>query len=311
MLAACLLLFSLTSMGAYVDTKNRSAFPPATEYALSSEQITWHDDCSNTSGWVLDPNPPQPRISIQDNVSILSDGASIYSSAIPYASGRWHGSIFFYELESPFFLGHGLEVSVRMSHPGSPGAAGGMEVGFYDQFFNITCWVSIVDSWYSGYFTTDEGYNENGTSYTHSTPQDGSLVSDFRVWHNSATNQLLAEDEAGNYTLASGNQFNPDREIHYVGIMFWNVEDYTYESNHVLDILIRGVSSSPPTDTTTTEIGTTGTTGNGSTATFSDLFLANLSIIVTASSIAVIVIVALVIMRNRSGLQGASGGYYS
>ena len=266
------------------------------------DKSKWHHDCSNTTGWLLEPSPPQPRLDgIQDDVGLLSDGVSLHSSGIPFASGRWHGTVFFYELTSPFLLGHGLSFTVQLNHPGSVDKMGGMEVGLYDQRMNVTCWVSIVDSWYSGAFTSDLGYDENGTHYIQSTSRSGSLVSEFRVWHDKASNSLKALDNQATYTLATENQFDPDREIHYIGLMFWNVEDYAYESNHVLDILIEGklVSS------LTTTIGST-TTGTGTTL---DPFPSSLAIIIGGSSAVLIVIIAVVLMRNRSGFQDSAGQY--
>ena len=226
--------------------------------SLSMEQTTslvndtsWHHDCSNVSGWLIDPDPPQPRLpGIQDDVDILSDGSAIYSSSIPYAEGRWHGSVFFYELEKPVYVGYGLNFEVELNHPGTLNYAGGIEVGLYDQDKNVSYWVSITDSWYSSSFLTDVAYGDDGVNYVHTTSRSGSLQADFRVWHNETTNTIQGQDDQGTYTLANENQFEPNREIFYVGIMFWNVESYNYESNLVLDILIEGTSvedTTPPT----------------------------------------------------------------
>ncbi len=211
-------------------------------------EFSWHHDCSNISGWLIDPDPPQPRLDgIQDDVDILSDGSAIYSSSIPYAEGRWHGSVFFYELEKPVFVGHGLNFEVELNHPSTLNYAGGMEVGLYDQDKNVSYWVSITDSWYGSSFVTDVAYGDDGVNYVHTTSRTGSLQSDFRVWHNETTNTIQGQDNQGTYILANDGEFEPNREILYVGIMFWNVESYDYESNLVLDILIEGTLVSPDT----------------------------------------------------------------
>jgi hypothetical protein len=208
-----------------------------------SNDIVWHHDCSNISSWLIDPNPPQIRLNeMQDDVDILSDGSAIYSSSIPYTTGRWHGSVFFYELTTPVYVGHGLNFEVELNHPGTSNYAGGMEVGLYDQDKNISYWVSITDSWYSSSFSTDVAYGDDGVNYVHTTPRSGSLVSEYRVWNNETANAIQGQDNQGTYTLANAGEFEQDREIHYVGIMFWNVESYNYESNLVLDILIEGKS---------------------------------------------------------------------
>jgi len=152
------------------------------QMSIASDDAAWHHDCSNVSGWVIDPNPPQVRLStMQDDVDILSDGSAINSSLIPFASGRWHGSVFFYELDTPVFVGHGLNFEVELDHPGTSSCAGGIEVGLYDQNKNISYWVSITDSWYSSSYSTDLAYCDNGTNYVHTTPRSGSLVSDYRI----------------------------------------------------------------------------------------------------------------------------------
>ncbi|MFW9975856.1 MAG: hypothetical protein ACFFDQ_11345 [Candidatus Thorarchaeota archaeon] len=260
LLVLIIMLIGIPSSRYFLNTSNQyDKMTTATnDPILSSNLVTWHHDCSNTTGWYLDPDPPQVRLNgIQDDVDLLSDGTSISSSSIPYASGRWHGSVFFYELPSSFLLGQGLSLTVQLNHPGSLDNAGGMEVGLYDQYKNITCWVSIVDSWYSGAFITDLGYYENGISLIQSTSRSGSLISIYKVWHDETTNTLKGHDNQGTYTLANENQFNPVREIHYVGLMFWNVEDYTYESNQVLDILIESKISPSSTTTTSTTSETT------------------------------------------------------
>ena len=77
--------------------------------------------------------------------------------------------------------------------------------------------------------------------------------------------------------------------------MFWNVEDYYYETNLVLDILIEGTSVENITTTTST-------TG------FTDLPM-NLTLVISIGSIGIIVIVVLLLMKSRgpssgSGVQG-------
>jgi len=249
-----ILAFLLLLMIPFINTNGITG-----NYALSNTQtweqstslvnkFSWHHDCSNVSGWLIDPDPPQPRLDgIQDDVDILSDGSAFYSSSIPYAEGRWHGSVFVYELEKSVFVGHGLNFEVELNHPGTPNYMGGMEVGLWDQDKNVSYWVSITDSWYSSSFVTDVAYGDDGVNFIHTTPRSGSLLSDFRVWHNETTNKIQAQDNQGTYILANEGEFDPNREILYVGIMFWNCESYDYESNLVLDILIEGTLVSPDT----------------------------------------------------------------
>lgn len=208
-----------------------------------SKSVIWQNDCSNVSGWLRESDSSKIRLDgTQDDFNILSDGSAIYSDSIPYASGRWHGSLFLFELETPMYVGHGFNFEVVLNHPGSSNTMGGMEVGLYDQDKNISYWISIVDSWYSSSFSTDLAYGENGDNHIHTTPRTGPLLADYRVWHNSTTNTIQAQDNQGIYTLATETEFSPNREICYVGIMFWNVEANTYESNSVLDIIIEGTS---------------------------------------------------------------------
>jgi len=208
-----------------------------------SESVIWQNDCSNVSGWLRESDSSKIRLDgTQDDFNILSDGSAIYSDSIPYASGRWHGSLFLFELETPVYVGYGFNFEVVLNHPGSSNTMGGMEVGLYDQDKNTSYWISIVDSWYSSSFSTDLAYGENGDNHVHTTPRTGPLIADYRVWHNSTTDTIQAQDNQGIYTLATETEFNPNREICYVGIMFWNVETNTYESNSVLDIIIEGTS---------------------------------------------------------------------
>jgi hypothetical protein len=266
------------------------------QMSILSNETIWHHDCSNVSGWVIDPSPPQIRLNgIQSDVDILSDGSAINSSSIPFALGRWHGSVFFYELETPVFVGHGLNFEVELDHPGTSSRAGGIEVGLYDQNKNISYWVSIIDSWYASSFSTDLAYGDGGTNYIHTTSRSGSLVSDYRIWHDEVTDTILGKDNQGTYPLANSGEFEHDREIHYVGIMFWNVEDYDYESNLVLDILIEGTSVESITSTS-------------STTSINDMPV-NLTLVITISSVGVIIIVVILLMKSRGpssggGLQG-------
>lgn len=214
-------------------------------FILGSNQVTWHHDASNVSGWVIESDPSKIRLDgMQEDVNILSDGSAIRSSSIPDAEGHWHGSLFLYELETPIYVGYGFNFEVELNHPGSSNVMGGMEVGLYDQNKNISYWVSIVDSWYSSSFSTDLAYAENGETYVHTTSRSGSLLADYSVWHDEATNTIKGQDNQGTYTLATETEYDPNREIFYVGIMFWNVDSNTYESNYVLDILIEGSSAS-------------------------------------------------------------------
>ncbi|MFW9910520.1 MAG: DUF2341 domain-containing protein, partial [Candidatus Thorarchaeota archaeon] len=141
----------------------------------------WHHDCSNTTGWILDPNPTQSRLdTVQDDFDIFSDGTDIYSGSIPFATGSYHGSLWFYDLETPVLVGYGLEIAVQLYHPGSPNKMGGVEVGFYDQYGYLTYWISLTDVWYASSFSTDAGYYENGTYNYHTTSQTGSMTEVFR-----------------------------------------------------------------------------------------------------------------------------------
>ena len=72
--------------------------------------------------------------------------------------------------------------------------------------------------------------------------------------------------------------------------MFWNVEDYYYETNLVLDILIEGTSVENITTTTST-------TG------FTDLPM-NLTLVISIGSIGIIVIVVLLLMKSRCPSSG-------
>ncbi|TFH01146.1 MAG: hypothetical protein E4H14_18895 [Candidatus Thorarchaeota archaeon] len=270
-------------------------------FLIASESTIWHNDCSNITGWSIVPNPQQVRLDgIQDDVDILSDESAIHSSLIPYAEGRWHGSMFLFELETPVYIGHGLNFEVELNHPGSTNYMGGIEVGLYDRYQNISYWVSIVDSWTSLAFSTDLGYGDGGVNSVHTTSRSGSLQADYRIWHNETINTIQGQDDHGIYNLTS--EFEHEREIHYVGIMFWNVESYNYESKYVLDILVEGAPIITTTTSTTTVTNTTSITNTtGSLIGFEALAI-------SISSIGVIIIVVAVICRSKSQGPGTPSG---
>ncbi len=229
---------------------------PLTEDALVRDfhpaQITqWHHDCSNTTGWVVDPDPPQP-LGEHQSVSINSDGSEIYSGSIPSSSSYYHGVRYFYALDTTFSL-EDISLTVQIKHPGTSSRMGFSAVGLYDQYKNRTVYVDQVDAWYASSTYNNLGYtDESGFTSHHTSDRSNGWTDTLQVRHNGESGYFEGIDSLGSYNLISDISVDLTREIHYIAISFWNKQSFTYESDRIMDILVQSSVVDETTTTTTT-----------------------------------------------------------
>lgn len=201
----------------------------------SSNQINWHHDCSNTTNWVIDSNPPFTMLEhVQDGVDILSDGDAIYSDTIPSYPTDSHGIEYFYELPEPVAIERDLNLTVLLNHVGTADRMGGIMVGVFNETKYPIFWVEIQDGWLSSTFVTlvraiDE-YEVGDMS--------GSWTGYLKVWYNSTSKNIQGQDALAQYTLLENGNYDPEMEVVYVGLVFLNKQSYIYESCRVLDITL-------------------------------------------------------------------------
>ncbi|RDE11418.1 MAG: hypothetical protein C4K49_11955 [Candidatus Thorarchaeota archaeon] len=227
---------------------------------FSQDPPSWHHDCSNTTGWVVDPDPPPGFLwEVQSGISLLSDGDGLYTSSIPDDPSPSHGTEYFYELPFSLSLRDFLNVTIAFKHPGTTNRTGCVWAGLFDETKAPVFVLGVNDVLYSDLWWMEATAVDRLTSmYNY-----GSWTGTLSEWYDSSTGEIKGQLGDNVFTLWNGS-LNPDVRLSYVGLVFSNTEDYAYESPTVLDIQFSPVpDTTPPTTDHPPDIAyVQGTTGH-------------------------------------------------
>ena len=214
------------------------------------DKVTWHHDCSNTTGFISDQNPqpwPYPYgVTVNDGVDLLSDGLSLYSSNIPYEGeddAVRHGATYFLKLSTPL-KSYGLDMEVSFTHTMASNMMGNAMVNLCDATNLSTFYVAGYDGWYSSQIRESNGYLTS-SEYLYYDSADSSPSGDWtgsiRIYHNYTTDQVVSTDSLGSEIIVSEGEYEPLRSVHYIALTFFKRGAYTYETWKINDILIKGI----------------------------------------------------------------------
>jgi len=210
-----------------------------TETDVANSPTYWHDDCSSTEGWYENTTNVEAQIGyIQTGIALLSNGNGLYSDSIPADSAAYHGPQFFKRVANPMMLKDNLDLQVQIEHIGTSNRMGSIGVVLLDQYNNSFYKVGGVDGWYSSTCNAWVAYREDGSQNIEYNTKSGAWTGTLRVWYDSASDSIKGDADGLEFTLASSGSFDSEREVHFVGLVFYNEQSYTYESAIVNDILL-------------------------------------------------------------------------
>jgi len=213
----------------------------------SSITNSWHDDCSNTTGWYENTTNIENLINeVQTGISLLTDGESLYSDTIPSSTTESHGPQFFKKIPSPLSLKDGLDLQVEIEHIGTSGYMGSVGIVLLDEFNATVYKVGGVDGWTGSECNGWVAYKEGDPQNIEYVTKSGSWTGTVRVWYNATTDSVMGDVTGTEFTLAASGSFNSNREVHFVGIVFYNLGSQLYESHVVKDILLTTSETVPP-----------------------------------------------------------------
>lgn len=91
-------------------------------------------------------------------------------------------------------------------------------------------------------------YREDGSQATEYNNKSGAWSGVVRVWYDSETSSIKGDAAGVEFSLASSGSFDPSREVYWVGLVFYNMQSYPYESHIVTDITVSTTMDTlPPT----------------------------------------------------------------
>jgi len=212
---------------------------PVESMNISDISSSWHDDCSNTTGWVENNTYVENLIQeVQSGISLFSDGDGIYSDTIPSSTTDLHGPQFFKKLPSPMVLRDNLDLQVEISHVGPDDRMGAVGVVLLDEFNASIFKAGGGDGSYTSTCTAWVAYKEGVTQNTEYHTMYGEYNGTVRVWYDASTDSIKGDAAGMEVTLATSGSFSSDRSVHFISVVFYTKRDYTYESYIVKDILL-------------------------------------------------------------------------
>ncbi|MFW9965136.1 MAG: hypothetical protein ACFFCX_16310 [Candidatus Sifarchaeia archaeon] len=208
-----------------------------------NNSITWHDDCSSIEVWTENTTNVENQVQYyQSGVPLLTNGTGIYSDTIPGYASDLHGIQYFKKLETPMKICNNLDFRVEVYHIGTPNMAGSVGVVLFDENNASVFKAGGVDGWLGSTCNAWVAYKENGIQTTEYNTMSGAWSGIVRVWYDFETSSIRGEAAGSEFVLASTGEFNRSREVHWVGIVFYNMQFYAYESHIVTDISLSATS---------------------------------------------------------------------
>jgi hypothetical protein len=178
---------------------------------------------------------------VQSGISLLTDGNGLFTSSIPGDPALSHGAEYFYELPLSLTVGDCLNVTIAFNHPGTPNRTGGVWAGFFDATKTPILVLGVDDQSYSDiWFIEAIAFDRLTATYSYG-PWTGTLC----IWYDSSMGDIKGRLGGDVLTLWNGS-FNPDLRLSYFGLIFYNWEDFVYESITVLDILLNPAPDTTP-----------------------------------------------------------------
>ena len=238
-----------------------------------NELISWHHDCSNTTGfeysedWDMDWwSSENHSWDIQEG-SISSDGSSIIISDIPPDSG-WHGPVFEYKLPQTFEVQDLINFSILQSADNSLNSYTGYHMVLLgDANRNVVLYSSFHDGW------IDYSQGSYGVQYVFENGSRVGFGSGYPVaWTSFNGRMSLCVNQSAvllGYVEGTGSELittlSPNemsRRITYIAIAFARSVSYTLIPITVGDISIEYSSITEDITPTTTSESTLTTTMN-------------------------------------------------
>lgn len=238
---------------------------------------TWHDLCTNTSGWIQ--QTPIDGFSIDGNITYnfdslqtTSNGLTVptmFSQSLPI-----YGPLFVKSLPSGISLFEIQDFRVLMRCTFELGEIGSMKVYLYDNQKECIFVIGISDSdEYSLGFSPIINYHPLSGSiwYSHDNQIGSSWEDYFHIWYDTVDETLYSLiDHAGDTQykdVVNYGQAELDRDVKYIGISWTSFYDFTYSGARLelcdIQMTYRNITSSvepPPTNSTSvTETQTTTT----------------------------------------------------
>jgi len=267
---------------------------PASQSLITTSDdllYTWHDSCTNTSGWLAQSEIS--GFSIEGNITYGYNGLQTTSNgltvpSISLQSLPSYGYLFIKNLPSGIMMYELQDLRIMMQCAFELGETGSMKVYLYDDQKQIIFILGISDSdAYSLRFTPLILYLPLAGNYWFS--YDSKIASSwedyFRIWYDSVNAtyySLIDHDGDIEYReIVNRGEVELDREVKYIGISWTRFYDETYSGARLelCDIQltysnIESPSEPDPTNyTLVTEIPTTSTPTHPHTTTppsFSD-----------------------------------------
>jgi hypothetical protein len=205
----------------------------------ANNQLIWYDDCDSPTGWVENATNVENQVSyVHPGVSLLTDGSGLFSDTFPGYDAEAHGVQFFKKLDAPMRLENDLDFRVSIEHVGTPDRMGSVGVVLLDETNATILKAGGVDGWYSSTCNAWVSYRELAVQTTEYNTKSGAWSGTLRIWYDSATESLKGDAAGDEFTLRTSGNFDPSREAHMVGLVFYNKQFYSYESHLVNEIAI-------------------------------------------------------------------------
>jgi hypothetical protein len=233
--AIAILLVSLLSSGPLSVIEQNDTIVTAEDGPTSR----WHYDCSNTTGFVRDPDWNQPGWDtwVHSDGDLITSGDYIQFSGIPSASG-WHGPVFVYDLGHTFKLSTLINFSITVDVDNTVAAqVGRVYVILADENGIGSVGNSVYDYLAGssrGMYTC--GYRRINTTVTsHGAPDPtsfSSVTGTFMMWVQDG--EMMSEVPGyGQGSLGLLDSVEGEREIRYIVMTYGR-----YGSDPIMDVKI-------------------------------------------------------------------------
>ncbi|MBD3160275.1 MAG: hypothetical protein GF309_15965 [Candidatus Lokiarchaeota archaeon] len=208
----------------------------------------WHDVCNSTSGWTRKgPGSGfEGYRTLQDSGTLHTKKDYLYCTQIAGTSSWKHGPLFVKELHTSVEIQDIRSLQAKMQLIDG-NTMGDVIITLFDTNKERSIVFCLYDSWYGSVSRSYFDYSKAGDE--HDNWYEGEHYGNFTAtWlfgcNPESITFLTSELDDGTpktHTHYSGNEFNPERKIKYIGIQFARARYYNYHGHlgRVLDLVIR------------------------------------------------------------------------
>ncbi len=189
---------------------------------------TWHDECASTDGW-MEQNASSgfdPKHEVFESGTLEANNGDLIVTGIADPVTTRKGPLFIKELDTPVPIDAIQLLQAQFSFTYASNVYGFLAVYLFDQNKQKAVMLRLHDAWAASESHPECVYfapGETGDGTVHDEILFGSWNGTIAFWYDTNTGSLVGDLNVGTTntaTLKSSGQFDPERQVKYIGIQW-------------------------------------------------------------------------------------------